>query len=54
MVFVVKGWKRNPSGSLAVPVSIGNVQETEEALLSSDFLYVKSEERYRGVEKLLH
>ena len=51
--FYCKGMESVPADLLAVPVSIPNVQETEEALLSSDFLYVKSEERYRGVEKVI-
>ena len=51
--FYCKGMESGPENLLAVPVSIPNVQETEEALLSSDFLYVKSEERYRGVEKVI-
>lgn len=51
--FYCKGMESGPENLLAVPVSIPNVQETEEALLSSDFLYVKSEKRHRGEEKVI-
>ena len=51
--FYCKGMESAPADLLAVPVSVPNIQATEETLLSSDFLYVKSEKRHRGEEKVI-
>lgn len=51
--FYYKGMENAPADLLAVSVSIPNVQGTEDALLSSDFLYVKSEKRHRGEERVI-
>ena len=46
--FCCKGMEGNPADLLKVPVMVEGEQVTEDALLRSDFLYVKSEERYRA------
>ncbi len=45
--FYCKGKGGNPDNLSALPVAVAGEQVTGEALLSSDFLYVKSEKRYR-------
>ena len=46
--FCCRGMEGNPADLLNVPVRVEGEQVSEEALLRSDFLYVKSEERYRA------
>ena len=46
--FCCKGMEGNPADLLKVPVMVEGEQVTGDALLRSDFLYVKSEERYRA------
>lgn len=46
--FCCKGMKGNPADLLKVPVMVEGEQVTEDALLRSDFLYVKSGKRYRA------
>ena len=51
--FCCRGMEGNPADLLNVPVRVEGEQVTEEALLRSDFLYVKSEERYRATDNVI-
>ena len=51
--FCCRGMEGNPADLLNVPVRVEGEQMSEEALLRSDFLYVKSEERYRATDKVI-
>ena len=51
--FCCRGMEGNPADLLNVPVRVEGEQVSEEALLGSDFLYVKSEERYRATDKAI-
>ena len=51
--FCCKGMEGNPADLLKVPVMVEGEQVTEDALLRSDFLYVKSEERYRASDNAI-
>ena len=51
--FCCKGMEGNPVDLLKVPVMVEGEQVTEEALLRSDFLYVKSEECYRASDNAI-
>ena len=51
--FCCRGMEGNPADLLNVPVRVEGEQVSEEALLRSDFLYVKSEERYRATDNVI-
>ena len=51
--FCCRGREGNPADLLNVPVRVEGEQVSEEALLRSDFLYVKSEERYRATDNVI-
>jgi len=51
--FCCKGMEGNPVNLLKVPVMVEGEQVTGDALLRSDFLYVKSEERYRASDNAI-
>lgn len=51
--FCCRGMEGNPVDLLNVPVRVEGEQVSEEALLRSDFLYVKSEERYRATDNVI-
>ena len=51
--FCCKGMEGNPVDLSNVPVRVEGEQKSEDALLRSDFLYVKSEERYRASDNAI-
>ena len=51
--FCCRGMEGNAEDLLNVPVRVEGEQVSEEALLRSDFLYVKSEERYRATDNVI-
>ena len=51
--FCCRGMEGNPADLLNVPVRVEGEQVSVEALLRSDFLYVKSEERYRATDNVI-
>ena len=51
--FCCRGMEGNPADLLNVPVRVEGEQVSEEALLRSDFLYMKSEERYRATDNVI-
>ena len=51
--FYCRGMEGNPADLLNVSVRVGEEQMSEDALLRSDFLYVKSEERHRATDKAI-
>ena len=51
--FCCKGMEGNPVDLSNVPVRVEGEQKSEDALLRSDFLYVKSEERHRATDEAI-
>ena len=51
--FCCRGMEGNPVDLSNVPVRVEGEQKSEDALLRSDFLYVKSEERYRATDNVI-
>lgn len=51
--FCCRGMEGNPVDLSNVPVRVEGEQKSEDALLRSDFLYVKSEERHRATDEVI-
>ena len=51
--FCCRGMEGNPVDLSNVPVRVEGEQKSEDALLRSDFLYVKSEERHRATDEAI-